>query len=116
MYSSSREKYFHIVLGFSLFFLMLNVPPASSFPQNQGANKPSAVENGSGVTMKQVSGKVVETMNSGGYTYVLVEGSDATTLLRQADIAMYDAKQVRNCYKFYDIEAVPDSGVDPVAK
>ena len=79
MYSSKRQKYFHIVLGFSLFFLMLNVQPASSFPQNQGANKPSAVENGSGITMKQVSGKVVETMNSGGYTYVLVEGSDATT-------------------------------------
>lgn len=79
MYSSSREKYFHIVLGLALFFLLWNVLPASSFPQNQVGDGPSAGEKASGIIMKQVSGKVVETMNSGGYTYALVEESDIST-------------------------------------
>jgi len=64
----------------------------------------------------EIEGQQFQITASLGISLYSPEGGDATTLLRQADIAMYDAKQVRNCYKFYDIEAVPDSGVDPIAK
>ncbi|MEJ2032608.1 MAG: DNA-binding protein [Deltaproteobacteria bacterium] len=67
MNANKKMKYFcsGLVLAFSLF--LWNSPQVSASPQHRG------------VTMKTVSGKVVQTMNSGGYTYALVEKDGVKT-------------------------------------
>jgi len=61
---------------------------------------------------QKVLNAVSEPMQIDGHTFVisasigislyLTDNDDATTLLRKADIAMYQAKRSRNCYHFYD--------------
>jgi len=77
MNASKQPKYLHSVFALTFFFLLWNVVPASSFSQKNGEDGTSAGEKAGGLTMKTVSGKVVETMNSGGYTYALVDESGA---------------------------------------
>jgi len=53
--------------------------PASSFPKNGGGDGTAQADKAGGITMQTVSGKVVETMDSGGYTYALVDEGNART-------------------------------------
>ena len=53
--------------------------PASSFSQDGGGAGTVEGEKASGINMQTVSGTVVETMNSGGYTYALVKKDGTRT-------------------------------------
>jgi diguanylate cyclase (GGDEF)-like protein len=50
----------------------------------------------------EIEGHRFEISASIGISLYSLESSDATTMLRQADIAMYSAKQTRNCYQIYN--------------
>lgn len=50
----------------------------------------------------QIEGHTFTISASIGISLYLTDSDDATTLLRKADIAMYQAKRTRNCYRFYD--------------
>jgi GGDEF domain-containing protein len=50
----------------------------------------------------EIEGQRFEISASIGISLYSLESSDATTMLRQADIAMYSAKQTRNCYQIYN--------------
>jgi len=69
---SKRLNYFCIGLVLASSLLLWDPPPASSFGQSGGGGSQAG-----GVTMLKVSGKVVETMNGGGYTYALVKKDGA---------------------------------------
>jgi hypothetical protein len=80
MNTRKRQKHFHAGLVLALFLLLWNPLPASSFAQNGGgAAGPAGEEKVSGITMQTVSGRVVEIVNSGGYTYALVDEIGAMT-------------------------------------
>ena len=66
MNASKRKNYFRAGLVLVTSLLLLNLLPASSFSQTGG-----------GPTMLVVSGKVVETIDGGGYTYALVDKDGA---------------------------------------
>jgi hypothetical protein len=73
MNANKRLNYFRtgVVLATLLF---LGSPfPANSSPLNGGGGKAG------GITMMTVAGKVVQTIDSGGYTYVLIERDGAQT-------------------------------------
>jgi len=78
MNAIKRQKYLQTSLILVLSLFLWHLLPASSFAQN---SDPGTVEGekASGITMQTVSGKVVKTMNSGGYTYALVDEGGATT-------------------------------------
>ncbi|MHB8989255.1 MAG: DNA-binding protein [Desulfobulbia bacterium] len=67
---------FRLGLALAASLLLWNLPQAGAFsPNNDGTGM-----GGSGSpTAQKVSGKVVETMNSGGYTYALVDKDGVTT-------------------------------------
>jgi diguanylate cyclase (GGDEF)-like protein/PAS domain S-box-containing protein len=50
----------------------------------------------------EIEGQSIQVTASIGISFLKFSNNDPTTLLRQADIAMYQAKRQRNCYKFYD--------------
>ncbi|KPK24803.1 MAG: hypothetical protein AMJ61_13305 [Desulfobacterales bacterium SG8_35_2] len=79
MKASKKQKYFQIALAIAISLLLWRPLPASSFSQNGGGAGTAEGDQASGVTMQTVSGKVVETMDSGGYTYALVEKDGAKT-------------------------------------
>jgi hypothetical protein len=79
MNASKKQKYFQTGLILVISLLLWNPVPASSFSQNSGGAGTAGNDKASGVTMQAVSGKVVETMNSGGYTYALVDKDGAKT-------------------------------------
>ncbi|MFN8384651.1 MAG: diguanylate cyclase [Anaerolineales bacterium] len=49
----------------------------------------------------EIEGRHLRVTASIGISLLSPENDDATTLLRKADIAMYQAKRTHNCYKFY---------------
>lgn len=74
MNTSKRLNYFRTGLLLATALFLWNPLPASSFSQN-GAEGGAA----GGPTILAKSGKVVETMNGGGYTYALVDKDGAKT-------------------------------------
>ncbi len=79
MNESKRQKHIQTGLILTIFLLLCNPLPASSFSQNGGEAGTAGGDEANGSTMQTVSGKVVETMNSGGYTYARVEKDGAMT-------------------------------------
>jgi hypothetical protein len=71
---SNRQKYFQTGLVVAIFLLLSSPLPVSFFTQIDGG-----VVSASKPTMISVSGKVIETMTGGGYTYALVKNSGAET-------------------------------------
>ena len=74
-----RQKYFQIGLVFIFSLLLVNPPLVNGFAQkqNSGGSETTGADKAGGITMQTVSGTVVETMNSGGYTYALVDKDGA---------------------------------------
>lgn len=66
---------------------------AAAFPQNGGqAGSSAGNAKASQIVMKEVSGKVLETMSGGGYSYALVEkdGTKTWVALPKSNIAVGD--------------------------
>lgn len=51
----------------------------------------------------EIEGHRIRVTASIGISLLTSESEDAATLLRRADIAMYHAKRLRNCYRFYNL-------------
>ena len=68
---NTKQKHFHTGLVLAIFLLLLNPLPASSFSEKGGSTN-TAEGDKAGVTMQTVSGQVVGTIDSGGYTYAQV--------------------------------------------
>ncbi len=85
MNANKRLNYFRtgLVLVTSLF--LWNLFSASFFSQNGGG-----IVMASGPTMLEITGKVVKTMNGGGYTYALVnkDGAKTWVALPKSNIAV----------------------------
>lgn len=79
MHLQKKQKYLQTGLILIICLILWNPIPASSFPQNGGGEGTAQEGKADGITMQAVSGKVVETMNSGGYTYALVDEGNART-------------------------------------
>ena len=79
MDASKRHNYFRTGLAIAISLFLLNPLPAGAFAQNSGEAKDSGAERADNITMQTVSGRVVQTMDSGGYTYALVEGNGSKT-------------------------------------
>jgi hypothetical protein len=79
MNASKKQKFFLSGLVFAIFLLLLNPPTASGFSQNDSGAGSAGGNKGSGIPMQSVSGRVVETMDSGGYTYALVDKDGVKT-------------------------------------
>jgi hypothetical protein len=77
--NSSKRHYFRNALLLATFLLLGNPFPANSFQQNAGQAGMSESGKTGGITMMEVSGKVVETMTSGGYSYALVDKDGVKT-------------------------------------
>jgi len=77
MNASKRQKYFQTGLVFAISLFLWCLFPASSFSQNDDGTATTGEDKTSGITMQAVSGKVVETIDSGGYTYALVDKDGA---------------------------------------
>lgn len=91
MNANKRMKYFRPVLVLATSLLLWNPLQAAAFPQNGGgAEMGGGGGMADGPSMQSVSGKVVETMNSGGYTYALLDKGGAKTwvALPQTEIAV----------------------------
>ena len=73
MNPSKRMKYFRTLLVLATTLLLWNPLPACAFPQHGGGAGTQGGGIPGGITMQTVAGKVVETMDSGGYTYALVD-------------------------------------------
>ena len=71
-----KRMTFRLGLALAASLLLWNLPQANAFSPNGGGT--GMGESGS-PTAQIVSGKVVETMNSGGYTYALVDKGGVTT-------------------------------------
>ncbi|MHB1184124.1 MAG: DNA-binding protein [Desulfobulbia bacterium] len=71
-----KKMTFRLGLALAASLLLWNLPQANAFSPNGGGT--GMGESGS-PTAQIVSGKVVETMNSGGYTYALVDKGGVTT-------------------------------------
>ncbi len=55
----------------------------------------------------EIEGQVFQLTASIGISVYSFNGEDVSTLLRQADIAMYRAKQAHNSFQFYNISSIP---------
>lgn len=79
-----------ILLTLTSFLLLATPLLAGAFPQNGGGGGMGGGGMAGGPSMQGVAGKVVESMNSGGYTYVLVDQNGAKTwvALPQTDITV----------------------------
>jgi len=82
--NTSKRKTFRAALVLATTLLLANPLQSSAFaPGGGGAEMGGSGMAGGGMAdgpqMQGISGKVVETMNSGGYTYVLVENGNART-------------------------------------
>ena len=75
---SKRQKCFQVGLVLAISMLLGLSLPASSFSQDSSDGTVGG-DKASGINMQAVSGTVVETMNSGGYTYALVKKDSAKT-------------------------------------
>ncbi|PKN21430.1 MAG: DNA-binding protein [Deltaproteobacteria bacterium HGW-Deltaproteobacteria-3] len=67
---------FRIGLALAASLLLWNLPQANAFSPNGGG---TGMGGSGSPTAQKVSGKVVETMNSGGYTYALVDKGGVKT-------------------------------------
>ncbi len=72
MNESKRLNPYLTTLALATSLLLWHPCPANSFPQNGGKAGAGSGKTG-GITMMEVSGKVIETMTSAGYTYALVD-------------------------------------------
>ena len=80
MNAIKKQKYFQIGLFFVILLLLWNSLPGGSFAQkNDETDAAVKEEKTSGIKMQAVSGTVVETTNSGGYTYALVDNDGVKT-------------------------------------
>ncbi|MFC1826643.1 hypothetical protein ACFLZQ_01770 [Thermodesulfobacteriota bacterium] len=79
MNASKKKKYFKTGLVLAISMLIWISLPASSFSQDGGGDGTVEGDKVSGINMQAVSGTVVKTLNSGGYTYVLVKKDGAKT-------------------------------------
>ena len=79
MNTKKRQKYTSPVLALIISLLLCHPPLVAAFQQNNNETGTAGGEKASGVAMQTVSGMVVETMNSGGYTYALVDENGAKT-------------------------------------
>jgi len=84
---NTKQKYFHTGLVLAIFLLLWNPLPASSFSEKGGSTNTAGGDK-AGVTMQTVSGQVVETIDSGGYTYARVskDGSMSWVALPKSKI------------------------------
>jgi len=73
------SKFFFMNLVLIVPLLLGPVDNASSFSQQSGEAGNAGQEKPNNITMQSVSGTVVETMDSGGYTYALVDEGDKRT-------------------------------------
>jgi len=73
MNANKRLNYFRTGLVLATFLFLGSPFPANSSPVNGGGGRAG------GITMMTVSGKVVQTIDSGGYTYVLIDKDGAQT-------------------------------------
>jgi len=69
-----KKMTFRLGLALAASLLLWNLPQANAFSPNGGGT-----EMGGSATAQKVSGKVVETMDSGGYTYALVDKGGVKT-------------------------------------
>jgi hypothetical protein len=76
MSTSKRQQYFQTGMVLAISLLLWTLHPVSSFAQQNGGSGNVGEEKTKGITMMTVSGRVIETMNSGGYTYALVNMDD----------------------------------------
>jgi hypothetical protein len=90
MNTSKRMKYFRPGLVLAISLLLWNPLQANAFPQSGSGAGAGGDGMAEGSSMRGVSGKVVETMNSGGYTYALVDTGNGKTwvALPQTEIAV----------------------------
>ena len=90
MNASKRQKYFQTGLVLAISMLLWISLPASSFSQDGDGAGTVEGEKAGGINMQTVSGTVVETMNSGGYTYALVkkDGTRTWVALPKSRIAL----------------------------
>lgn len=79
MNDSKRQKYFQACLAVTVVLFLWSLFPAVSFSQNEDTTRAEGEDKASGITMQAVSGRVVETIDSGGYTYALVNNDGAMT-------------------------------------
>jgi len=79
MNTNKRQKYFQIGLVLVISLLLWNPLPVYSSSQDGGGVEAAGGDKASGITMETISGTVVETMNSGGYTYALVKKDGVKT-------------------------------------
>ncbi len=77
MSTSKRMKYLRNGLVLATTLLLWNPHPACAFKEKASGAGAAGGDKASGITMLAVSGKVVETMDSGGYTYALVDMGSA---------------------------------------
>lgn len=74
-----RQNCVRTGLLITLCLLIWNPQPGFSFPQKGGEAGTAEGGKARNISMQTVSGTVVETMDSGGYTYALVNEADAMT-------------------------------------
>ena len=78
MLKNYKSRFLLTALIVIISLLLFNLP-VRAFPQNSGGAGSTGGGQASGITMRTVSGRVVQTMNSGGYTYALVDGDGTRT-------------------------------------
>jgi len=90
MNANKRIKYFRTGLVLVTSLLLWNPLQAAAFSQKGGDAGMGGADMAGGPTMQGLSGKVVETMNSGGYTYALLDKGGVKTwvALPQTQIAI----------------------------
>ena len=79
MNAGKRLTYFLGGLALAALQLLWHPLPAKSFPGNGGQAGQEGSAKAAGIAMLEVSGKVVETMNSGGYSYALIDHDGVKT-------------------------------------
>jgi hypothetical protein len=79
MKTNKKMKYFRTGLVLLTSLLLWNPLQAAAFAQNGGGGGMGGGGNADGPSLQGVSGTVVETMNSGGYSYALVEKDGTKT-------------------------------------
>ena len=93
MNANKKQKYFQVFLVAAISILLWSLFPAGTFAQNdEGTAATTGEDKTSGITMQAVSGKVAETIDSGGYTYALVgkDGAMMWVALPKSRIAVGD--------------------------
>ena len=79
MNARKKKRYCQSGPALAIIVLLWTLLASTSFSQNTGGTGTAGEDKAGGVTMQAVSGKVVETMNSGGYTYALVKENGVKT-------------------------------------